>query len=87
MAPDKLQLGIIGLGRMGGDLALQAVDKGMFVVGHSKHRHPAFERQGVSTVDNYQDFARKHPSYPYIVINDRPKVAALQKRFPNVFKA
>jgi peptide-methionine (S)-S-oxide reductase len=35
----------------------------------------------------HQDFARKHPSYPYIVINDRPKVAALQKRFPNVFKA
>ena len=24
----------------------------------------------------------KHPFYPYIVINDRPKVAALQKRFP-----
>src|SRR6476659_4988684 len=30
----------------------------------------------------HQDFARRHPDYPYIVINDRPKVAALHKRFP-----
>ncbi len=27
----------------------------------------------------HQDFARKHPYYPYIVINDRPKVAALKR--------
>jgi peptide-methionine (S)-S-oxide reductase len=35
----------------------------------------------------HQDFARKHPDYPYIVVNDRPKVAALQKRFPALYKA
>jgi peptide-methionine (S)-S-oxide reductase len=35
----------------------------------------------------HQDFARKHPLYPYIVINDRPKVAALQHKFPALFKA
>jgi peptide-methionine (S)-S-oxide reductase len=35
----------------------------------------------------HQGFARKHPSYPYIVINDRPKVAALQKRFPALYKS
>jgi peptide-methionine (S)-S-oxide reductase len=35
----------------------------------------------------HQDFARKHPFYPYIVVNDRPKVTALQKRFPNLYKA
>jgi peptide-methionine (S)-S-oxide reductase len=34
----------------------------------------------------HQDFARKHPFYPYIVFNDRPKVAALQKRFPALYK-
>jgi peptide-methionine (S)-S-oxide reductase len=34
----------------------------------------------------HQDFARKHPDYPYIVVNDRPKVAALQKRFPALYK-
>jgi peptide-methionine (S)-S-oxide reductase len=35
----------------------------------------------------HQDFARKHPTYGYIVVNDRPKVAALQRRFPSLYKA
>jgi peptide-methionine (S)-S-oxide reductase len=35
----------------------------------------------------HQDFARKHPYYPYIVVNDRPKVTALHKRFPAYYKA
>jgi peptide-methionine (S)-S-oxide reductase len=35
----------------------------------------------------HQDFARKHPFYPYIVVNDAPKVSALHKRFPNLYKA
>ena len=34
----------------------------------------------------HQDFARRHPDYPYIVINDRPKVMALHKRFPALYK-
>ena len=37
--------------------------------------------------DYHQDFAKKHPFYPYIVVNDQPKVAALQKRFPSLWKA
>lgn len=35
----------------------------------------------------HQDFARKHPYFPYIVVNDRPKVAALHKKFPGFYKA
>jgi peptide-methionine (S)-S-oxide reductase len=35
----------------------------------------------------HQHFAEKNPYYPYILINDRPKVAALQKRFPSLWKA
>jgi peptide-methionine (S)-S-oxide reductase len=35
----------------------------------------------------HQDFARKHPYYPYILFNDRPKVLALQKKFPALYKA
>jgi peptide-methionine (S)-S-oxide reductase len=35
----------------------------------------------------HQGFARKHPFYPYILVNDRPKVAALHKRFPTLYKA
>jgi peptide-methionine (S)-S-oxide reductase len=36
--------------------------------------------------DYHQDFAEKHPLHPYIVINDRPKVAALQKQFPDLYR-
>jgi peptide-methionine (S)-S-oxide reductase len=35
----------------------------------------------------HQGFARRHPDYPYIVVNDRPKVAALHKKFPAFYKA
>jgi peptide-methionine (S)-S-oxide reductase len=34
-----------------------------------------------------QHFAKKHPTYSYIVVNDVPKVAALQKKFPSLYKA
>ena len=30
----------------------------------------------------HQDFARKNPLHPYIVVNDRPKVAALRPQYP-----
>ena len=45
--------------------------------------HGAFYR----AEDYHQGYARKHPTYPYIVINDRPKVAALQQKFPALYKA
>jgi peptide-methionine (S)-S-oxide reductase len=35
----------------------------------------------------HQDFGRRHPLYPYIVVNDRPKVAALKRKFPALYKA
>jgi peptide-methionine (S)-S-oxide reductase len=46
------------------------------------------ERGGFYPAEEFhQHFAQKHPLYPYIVINDRPKVQALQKRFPSLWKA
>jgi peptide-methionine (S)-S-oxide reductase len=46
------------------------------------------ERGGFYPAEAYhQGFARKHPDYPYIVVNDRPKVQALQRRFPGFYKA
>jgi len=36
---------------------------------------------------HHQDFARRNPLHPYIVIHDRPKVAALRKRYPALWKA
>jgi peptide-methionine (S)-S-oxide reductase len=35
----------------------------------------------------HQDFARRNPTNPYILVNDRPKVAALKRRYPALFKA
>lgn len=35
----------------------------------------------------HQDYARKHPFEPYIVINDRPKVDALKRQYPSLFRA
>ena len=35
----------------------------------------------------HQGFARKHPFYPYIVFNDRPKIASLKAKYPSLFKA
>lgn len=34
----------------------------------------------------HQDYARKNPYNPYILVNDRPKVAALKARYPQLFK-
>lgn len=35
----------------------------------------------------HQDFARKHPLHPYIVVNDEPKVSRLKRAYPQYWKA
>jgi peptide-methionine (S)-S-oxide reductase len=35
----------------------------------------------------HQDFLTKNPSYPYIVINDLPKIENLKRRFPSVYRS
>ncbi|MEO6199288.1 MAG: peptide-methionine (S)-S-oxide reductase MsrA [Sphingomicrobium sp.] len=35
---------------------------------------------------HHQDFARRNPMHPYILINDKPKVAALKSRYPQLYK-
>jgi peptide-methionine (S)-S-oxide reductase len=43
--------------------------------------------QGFFPAEEYhQDFLARHPTYPYIVFNDMPKLGALQKQFPAVYK-
>ena len=34
----------------------------------------------------HQDFMARNPDYPYIVINDRPKVDALRRMFPQSYR-
>lgn len=44
--------------------------------------------QGFYLAEEYhQDFAEKHPSHPYIVAHDRPKVAALKRQMPDLYRA
>jgi peptide-methionine (S)-S-oxide reductase len=44
--------------------------------------------QGFFPAESYhQDFMAKNPDYPYIVVNDRPKVEALKRIFPMSWKA
>ena len=35
----------------------------------------------------HQNFMQRNPAYPYIVINDRPKLAKLKKAYPQYWKA
>ncbi|MEO7634556.1 MAG: peptide-methionine (S)-S-oxide reductase MsrA [Sphingomicrobium sp.] len=35
---------------------------------------------------SHQDFARRNPFHPYILVNDRPKVAALKRQYPALYK-
>ena len=35
----------------------------------------------------HQHFFDRHPWYPYIVFNDKPKVAALKAKYPSLWKA
>ena len=54
------ELGIVGLGRMGGNLALQAVEKGLRVVGSTKDQPSDELRQaGVVILDGSEGFRRE----------------------------
>jgi peptide-methionine (S)-S-oxide reductase len=37
--------------------------------------------------DYHQDFLELHPSYPYIAINDLPKISDLKRIFPDLYRA
>ena len=45
------------------------------------------EHGGFYSAEAYhQNFAEKHPYFPYILVNDRPKIAALRQKFPALYK-
>jgi len=46
------------------------------------------EHGGFYPAETYhQHFAAEHPYYPYIMINDRPKISALKRKFPALYKS
>ena len=36
---------------------------------------------------SHQDFMRRNPYYPYVIIHDRPKLAKLKRTYPQLWKA
>lgn len=55
---------------------------------HGKKIATRIEGGGFYPAEAYhQDFAKKHPDYPYIVVNDDPKVRKLKATYPNWWKA
>ena len=36
--------------------------------------------------DYHQDLLRRNPRYPYVVINDLPKIGNLQRLFPELYR-
>lgn len=55
-ARQMMKLGIIGLGKMGGNLALQGVEKNIGIIGKAQSKKPELEKQGVKVVTDYKDF-------------------------------
>ena len=71
-----MQIGIIGLGKMGGNLALQAHEKGIDVVGMSRSAKPDLERQGVCIAKDLCSFASllRAPRVVYLSLPAGPTV-------------
>jgi 6-phosphogluconate dehydrogenase len=63
-----MKLGIIGLGKMGGNLALQAMDKKIGVIGKARKPKPELESQSLKVVTDYKDFVSylEHPRVIYL---------------------
>jgi 6-phosphogluconate dehydrogenase len=51
-----MKLGIIGLGKMGSNLAINALEQKIQVVGKARSRKPDLQKIGITVVDNYKDF-------------------------------
>jgi 6-phosphogluconate dehydrogenase (decarboxylating) len=74
-SPNK-KLGIIGLGKMGANIALQAVEKNIKVIGKARSKKPDLEEKGVKVVSEYKDFVPylDHPRIIYLSLPAGPTV-------------
>lgn len=63
-----MKLGIIGLGKMGSNLAIQAFEKKIKVVGKARSNKPELQKMGITVVDKYLDLTS---------FLDRPRVIYL----------
>jgi 6-phosphogluconate dehydrogenase len=84
-----MQLGIIGLGKMGGNLALQATEKKIQVIGKARSKKPELEKQYVKVMTDYESFVGllKHPSVVYLSLPAGPTVdGVLDELVPHLDK-
>jgi 6-phosphogluconate dehydrogenase len=56
LSKQQIKLGIIGLGKMGGNLALQSIEKNISVIGKSLRNKPDLEKKGIKVVTDYDSF-------------------------------
>src|SRR3989442_2080507 len=77
MTDVKREYGVVALGRMGGNCARQAMEKGMHVVGYTRHAAPPdMVEAGLIEIRSFADF-RKHLSAPraiFVYIPAGPEV-------------
>ena len=66
----KAYIGQLAKGRVFAKPIATRIESGPFVAAEAYH----------------QDFMRKNPAHPYIVVHDRPKLAALKGQFPGYWK-
>lgn len=80
MKKGKREFGVVGLGRMGGNLSLQALEKGMKVVGYTLGgAPPAFHKAGLVEIKSLEGF-KKNLSGPraiFVYIPAGPDVDAV----------
>jgi 6-phosphogluconate dehydrogenase len=64
----EMQLGLIGLGKMGGNLALQALEKKIDIIGKARSKKPELEEKDVKVTTDYSPFVKhlKHPRVIYL---------------------
>jgi len=76
-----MELGIIGLGKMGGNLVLQCIDKGIYVVGKARGPKPHLTDKGVKVVKDYDEFVRslKPPRVIYLSLPAGPTIDKVLK--------
>jgi 6-phosphogluconate dehydrogenase len=78
---NKMRMGIIGLGKMGGNLALQGVEKNIAVIGKSRSGKPELESKGVKVVNDYESIVSYlyHPRVIYLSLPAGPTVDTVLK--------
>ena len=76
-----MELGIIGLGKIGGNLAIQCIEKGIRVVGKARGPKPHLMEKGVKVVEDYDEFvgSLKPPRVIYLSLPAGPTIDKVMK--------